>query len=61
MILCLGAAAPALTSCGSMHSYWGVEGNYDLGDGPHGNHKPPKPPKKEKHKKPKKHKKNHRD
>lgn len=53
----LGLLAPA--SCGSMHSYWGVENDY-YSDGyrPHGHgyHKPPKPPKPPKHK----HKKHHR-
>lgn len=51
IILLLAAcitAAGGLTSCGSMHSYWGVEGCYpECHDhGPHKKHKKHKKPKK---------------
>lgn len=46
-----------ISSCGSMHSYWGVENHYDWGDDGHHHHH--KPPKKKKHKKHKKHKRHH--
>lgn len=65
LVITLLGAAPALTlqSCGTTHSYWGIESDYDWGDGgnrfvpgrgPHKHHKPKhyKP----KHKKPKHHK-----
>lgn len=51
------ALSPAIVSCGSLHSYWGVENDYYMdGDGGHHYHKPPKH---KKHKKPKKHRKHH--
>ncbi|MDE6588037.1 MAG: hypothetical protein K2K40_06845 [Paramuribaculum sp.] len=60
-VIALLGAAPALTlqSCGTTHSYWGVESDYDWGDGGYhfapGKHKKPKRHK-PKHKKPKHHK-----
>lgn len=45
----------ALTSCGSMHSYWGVENDYYSGDDYGHHHK-----KHKKHKKYKKYKKHHK-
>lgn len=50
------ATAMILPSCGTMHSYWGVENDYYYQDGPHHHHKPPKY---KKYKKPKKHKHHH--
>ena len=49
------AFTPILTSCGTMHSYWGVENDYYSDDGHHHHHKPPKHKKYKKHKKHKKH------
>lgn len=43
-------AVGVFTGCGTIRSYWGVENEYEWGDGSHHHHKPPK------HKKPKKHK-----
>ena len=56
LVACVLASGGVLSSCGSMRSYWGVEGNYDFDDGYyHGK-------KYKKHKKHKNHKyyKNHR-
>ena len=51
-ILVLSVSMP---SCGTMHSYWGVEHEYEFPDGVYGQgHYKPKH-KKHKHKKPKKH------
>ncbi|MDE6453593.1 MAG: hypothetical protein K2L27_05255 [Muribaculaceae bacterium] len=45
-----------LAACGSMRSYWGIENEYEWGDGHHHHHhRPPKPPKHKKHKKHKHH------
>ncbi|WP_305248662.1 hypothetical protein [uncultured Muribaculum sp.] len=33
IIAILGLGSTSLTSCGSMRSYWGVEGDYDFDDG----------------------------
>ncbi|MCM1292974.1 MAG: hypothetical protein NC111_06225 [Bacteroides sp.] len=44
------AALPVVSSCGTMHSYWGVENDY-YSDGYGGHHKPKKPKKPKKHKK----------
>ena len=59
LVLCIFAGSSALSSCGSMRSYWGIDGNYDFDEGYHyGKHKPPKH-KKYKKPKPPKHKKHH--
>lgn len=47
------SGSPLMMSCGSMHSYWGVENEY-CSDGHH-HHKP------HKHKKHKKHHRHHHD
>lgn len=39
--LLLLIAAPAVESCGSLHSYWGVENDYYSGDD-YGRPRPPK-------------------
>lgn len=49
--LIAGGGGVTLVSCGSLHSYWGVEGDYDLSD----NGGRCKHHKHHKHKKPKKH------
>ncbi|MDE6491287.1 MAG: hypothetical protein K2L49_09045 [Muribaculaceae bacterium] len=41
-------SATAVSSCGSMRSYWGVESEYDFDDHHH-KHKHHKPPKHHKH------------
>lgn len=56
IIAILGLGSTLLTSCGSMRSYWGVEGDYDFDDGYYYKHK-----KHKKHKKPKKHHHHHHD
>ena len=53
--LLLLIAAPAVESCGSLHSYWGVENDYYSGD----DYGRPRPPKHKKDKKHKKHKHHH--
>lgn len=67
LVLAIGALLPTLGSCGSMRSYWGVEGSYDFADGfagrpapPRHGHKKPHKPKKP-HKAKKHHKKHHHD
>lgn len=60
-LLIVIAFTPALVSCGSLHSYWGVENEYySDGDGGHRYRKPPKHKKHKKCKKPK-HRKHHHD
>lgn len=58
LIACGGSAS--LVSCGSIHSYWGLEGDYDFADnGYHNGHYKHK--KNKKHKKHKKHHHHHHD
>lgn len=70
LVIALIGAAPALTlqSCGTTHSYWGIESDYDWGDGGYRFAPGPRPPKrhkpkhyKPKHKKPKHHKQHDHD
>lgn len=53
ILLLVIALTPTLYSCGSVHSYWGVESDYhyDSDGHKHGGKKPKKPkkPKKDKH------------
>lgn len=51
--LAAATAASAVTACGTIRSYWGVESDYEWGDYDHCHHKP------HKHKKHKKNKKKH--
>ena len=53
LMFSIALGTPMLTSCGSMRSYWGIEGHHDFND-PHYGKK-----KHKKHKKPKKHHKHH--
>lgn len=53
VVMILLSGSTMLTSCGSMHSYWGVENDYYSGDD-YGHHKH------KKHKKYKKYKKHHK-
>lgn len=57
LVIALLGAAPALTlsSCGTTRSYWGIENEYDWGDGFYDGYKKPHHPKKKKYKKRKKH------
>lgn len=55
-VLSLMAMAPVVTSCGSLHSYWGVENDYYYGDDGQRH-----PKKHKKHKKDKKHHHPHND
>ena len=59
-VLLFVIATPAIESCGSLHSFWGVENDYYSGDGyEYGRPRPPKHKKYKKHKKHKKHKHHH--
>lgn len=62
LLLALCAAfvlSMSLPSCGTIHSHWGVEHEYDFPDGGHHHHKPKKHKKHKKYKPKKHHKKHH--
>lgn len=57
MLVALIALLPTFSSCGSLHSYWGVENDYYVGQDDHRHYH--KPHKHKKYKKWKKHHKHH--